>query len=137
MTDRRLVIFDVDGTLVDSQADILAAMGAAFAAEGLKMPPRARVLSGVGLSLPETFLRPAGEQGQENLGDGWGAGLGAEIDRKLHLHARSLRIEHPITKAVLQLVAPLPDHMARTWDFLGWEPREAPLDPFDPDDIAG
>ena len=27
----RLVIFDVDGTLVDSQADILAAMGAAFA----------------------------------------------------------------------------------------------------------
>ena len=27
----RLVIFDVDGTLVDSQADILAAMRAAFA----------------------------------------------------------------------------------------------------------
>ena len=43
MTELRLVIFDVDGTLVDSQADILAAMGAAFAAEGLKMPPRARV----------------------------------------------------------------------------------------------
>ncbi|MEM9637958.1 MAG: HAD family hydrolase, partial [Pseudomonadota bacterium] len=31
----RLVIFDVDGTLVDSQGDILAAMGAAFDAVGL------------------------------------------------------------------------------------------------------
>ncbi|MCP1168998.1 HAD-IA family hydrolase [Limimaricola litoreus] len=65
MTELRLVIFDVDGTLVDSQADILAAMGAAFAAEGLEMPARERVLSGVGLSLPETFLRLAGEQGQD------------------------------------------------------------------------
>ena len=31
MNDLRLVIFDVDGTLVDSQADILASMRAAFA----------------------------------------------------------------------------------------------------------
>ncbi|MGR3465939.1 HAD-IA family hydrolase [Limimaricola sp.] len=65
MTEPRLVIFDVDGTLVDSQRDILAAMAAAFAAEGLAVPPRERVLSGVGLSLPETFLRLAGEQGQD------------------------------------------------------------------------
>ncbi|EYD73446.1 HAD-IA family hydrolase [Limimaricola hongkongensis] len=65
MTEPRLVIFDVDGTLVDSQRDILAAMAAAFAAEGLAVPPRERVLSGVGLSLPETFLRLAGAQGQD------------------------------------------------------------------------
>ncbi|MGR3590382.1 MAG: RluA family pseudouridine synthase [Limimaricola soesokkakensis] len=75
-----------------------------------------------------------GGSSQENLGDGWGSGLGAEIDRKLHLHARSLKIEHPVTKAVLQLVAPLPEHMERTWDFLGWDAREAPMDPFDPND---
>ena len=43
------------------------------------------------------------------------------IDRKLHLHARSLRIEHPITKAVLQLVAPLPDHMKATFAQLGFD----------------
>jgi phosphoglycolate phosphatase len=54
---KRLVIFDVDGTLVDSQADILAAMSAAFASENLAPPPRAAVLSIVGLSLPQAFAR--------------------------------------------------------------------------------
>ncbi len=47
----RLVIFDVDGTLVDSQADILGAMDLAFAGEGMVTPPRAQVLGVVGLSL--------------------------------------------------------------------------------------
>ena len=47
----RAVIFDVDGTLVDSQADILAAMSAAFEAEGIKPPSRDEVLGIVGLSL--------------------------------------------------------------------------------------
>ena len=47
----RLVIFDVDGTLVDSQADILAAMRAAFAEVGEHAPDRARILGIVGLSL--------------------------------------------------------------------------------------
>ncbi len=53
----RLVIFDVDGTLVDSQADILGAMTVAFAAQDLPMPPREAVLGIVGLSLPEAFLK--------------------------------------------------------------------------------
>lgn len=47
----RLVIFDVDGTLVDSQADILGAMHLAFASEGLVTPARELVLGVVGLSL--------------------------------------------------------------------------------------
>ena len=55
MPDLRLVIFDVDGTLVDSQAEILGAMTHAFGAVGLVTPSRAEVLSIVGLSLPETF----------------------------------------------------------------------------------
>jgi phosphoglycolate phosphatase len=41
MSDLRLVVFDVDGTLVDSQAHILAAMERAFA-EGHPPPPRER-----------------------------------------------------------------------------------------------
>jgi 23S rRNA pseudouridine955/2504/2580 synthase len=67
---------------------------------------------------------------QENLGDGWGAGMGGEISRKMHLHARSLTIEHPETGAILHLTAPLPEHMQRTWDFVGWQVSHAPVDPF-------
>ncbi len=59
MTDLRLVIFDVDGTLVDSQAHIVAAMDAAFTANGLTPPDRARTLSIVGLSLPVAMVRLA------------------------------------------------------------------------------
>ncbi|MEM7488089.1 MAG: RluA family pseudouridine synthase [Pseudomonadota bacterium] len=75
-----------------------------------------------------------GGSGQENLGDGWGAQLGGEVSRKLHLHARSLKLTHPITGARLHLTAPLPAHMAQTWEMLGWDTRDAPDDPFDLDD---
>ena len=71
-----------------------------------------------------------GGSGQENLGDGWGAQLGGEISRKLHLHARSLQLTHPVTGNDLSLLADLPDHMSRTWDSLGWQIGDAPLDPF-------
>ena len=71
-----------------------------------------------------------GGSGQENLGDGWGAGAGG-LSKKLHLHARSLTVEHPVSGALLQLIAPLPEHMARTWDFVGWDPAAAALDPFE------
>jgi len=55
----RLVIFDVDGTLVDSQGDIVASMASAFAAVGLKTPDRDAVLSIVGLSLDHAMLKLA------------------------------------------------------------------------------
>lgn len=47
----RLVLFDVDGTLVDSQGAITGAMTAAFTGAGLLPPPREAMLSVVGLSL--------------------------------------------------------------------------------------
>lgn len=71
-----------------------------------------------------------GGSGQENLGDGWGAQLGGEISRKLHLHARSLSFDHPITKKRITLTAPLPEHMLRTWQALGWQEGDVPDDPF-------
>ncbi|MFO6465415.1 RluA family pseudouridine synthase [Jannaschia sp. KMU-145] len=71
-----------------------------------------------------------GGSGQENMGDGWGAQLGGEISRKLHLHARSLQLTHPITGARLHLTAPLPDHMVQTWAMLGWDAGDVPVDPF-------
>ncbi len=51
----KLVIFDCDGTLVDSQDAICGAMNLAFDKLGLPGPTRARVLGVVGLSLPEAF----------------------------------------------------------------------------------
>lgn len=71
-----------------------------------------------------------GGSSTENLGDGWGAGLGGEISRKLHLHARSLTIQHPITKEMLTFTAPLPEHMAKTWALLDWKEKDVPADPF-------
>ncbi len=61
MTDLRLVIFDVDGTLVDSQGDILAAMSAAFDRAGRPAPAREDVLAIVGLSLSEAMRQLAPE----------------------------------------------------------------------------
>lgn len=55
----RLVIFDVDGTLVDSQGSILAAMQTAFARLDLPAPDRSAVLSIVGLSLDRAMQRLA------------------------------------------------------------------------------
>jgi phosphoglycolate phosphatase len=52
---QQLLLLDVDGTLVDSQAMILAAQAEAFAAFHLPMPERAVALSIVGLSLHEAF----------------------------------------------------------------------------------
>ena len=63
MTDLRLVIFDVDGTLVDSQHLIVAAQEVAFAENGLPAPGRREALSVVGLSLPQAFRRLVGEDG--------------------------------------------------------------------------
>jgi 23S rRNA pseudouridine955/2504/2580 synthase len=67
----------------------------------------------------------------ENLGDGWGAGAGGDLSKKLHLHARSLTIEHPILKTQLTFTAPLPEHMARTWKLLDWKEGDVPADPFE------
>jgi phosphoglycolate phosphatase len=55
MTGSSLVIFDVDGTLVDSQHLILAAMAFAFGEAGYPVPAREEVLSVVGLSLPQAM----------------------------------------------------------------------------------
>lgn len=59
----KLILFDVDGTLVDSQNIIVAAQHAAFAAFGLEPPSRERSLSIVGLSLFEAFTALVGPKG--------------------------------------------------------------------------
>lgn len=53
----RLAIFDCDGTLIDSQHSIVAAMQRAFEAVALPCPARDACLSIVGLSLPQAIAR--------------------------------------------------------------------------------
>ena len=70
----RLAIFDCDGTLVDSQANIHAAMMACFAAAGLAAPDRAAVRRIVGLSLPEAMralLPDEGDARHQALTEGY------------------------------------------------------------------
>ncbi len=55
-----LVLFDVDGTLIDSQHMIVAAMDRAFEAVDLDPPTRAETLSVVGLSLAEAMTKLLG-----------------------------------------------------------------------------
>lgn len=51
----KLVIFDCDGTLVDSQNMIAASMERAYGDEGLVWPGRSATLSIVGLSIPQAM----------------------------------------------------------------------------------
>ncbi|MEM8550958.1 MAG: HAD-IA family hydrolase [Pseudomonadota bacterium] len=59
MSPLRLVLFDCDGTLVDSAGHIVNAMEKAFAAHGLEPPSAGKVKSIIGLSLPVAVARLA------------------------------------------------------------------------------
>lgn len=45
--------------------------------------------------------------------------LDSGIEPKLHLHARRLVIPHPAEATRIDVTAPLPEHMRRTWELLG------------------
>ena len=60
MSAMQLLIFDIDGTLVDSQDVIVEAQRRTFVAHGLPVPDRKTALSVVGLSLREAFEALAG-----------------------------------------------------------------------------
>lgn len=61
--DRALLLFDLDGTLIDSAAIILEAQRLAFESLSLPVPDRERGLSIVGLSLTEAFEALVGRDG--------------------------------------------------------------------------
>ena len=72
----KLVIWDVDGTLVDSHAIIMAAMDAGMAAAGLPPLPHRAVSGIVGLSLPvaiATLLPDAGQATRDRVAEGYRA----------------------------------------------------------------
>lgn len=51
----RAILFDLDGTLIDSQRDVLGAFTAAFGGLGLPLPPQERLLGLIGRRLEDCF----------------------------------------------------------------------------------
>jgi 23S rRNA pseudouridine955/2504/2580 synthase len=50
---------------------------------------------------------------------------GTGVSRKLHLHARAVRLPHPRSGKVLEVLAPLPPHMKASFDFFGFTESES------------
>lgn len=103
----RLVVFDCDGTLIDSQQMIVAAMAHAFESHGLDPLPRKKVLSIVGLSLDEALfaLIPHEEaKKRRSITEGY-------KDAFFHLRSRPELAEplFPGTREAIEAVAARPD----------------------------
>lgn len=67
--DVELLVFDWDGTLMDSEGRIVASMQAAFAELGREPPTSAAVRSVIGLGLEEALLRLPGVSADETLAE--------------------------------------------------------------------
>jgi phosphoglycolate phosphatase len=95
----QLIIFDVDGTLIDSQHMIVAAMDRAFAANKLAAPTREETLSIVGLSL-DTAMRTLCKEEPEVM-----AGPLVEAYKDAFFDLRSSREhEEPLFPGTLELL---------------------------------
>ena len=103
----RLAVFDCDGTLVDSQHSICAAMIRAFEGEKLVPPERATILSVVGLSLPLAMAR---------LLPGAEADYHDHLSESYKLAFRQLRRENAVSEPLYPGVADL----IRELDSDGW-----------------
>lgn len=65
MDGLRLAMFDVDGTLIDSQQTIVEAMTAAFVEFGLPAPPQIELRRNIGLSVYDGLARILPDGGEE------------------------------------------------------------------------
>ncbi|MDV7338504.1 RluA family pseudouridine synthase [Terasakiella sp. A23] len=53
---------------------------------------------------------------------------GDGVSKKMHLHARRLQIPSPDGYGVIDVTAPMPDHMIKSWDFFGFDVDEEDAD---------
>jgi phosphoglycolate phosphatase len=105
MSTPALLIFDVDGTLVDSAEEICATMDIAYRRCGHEPPARAQVLSIVGLSLPQAMQSLSPDITPEQNG--------ALVDayRDYFVEARAKNQHHtPLYDGVRDGLAALNDH---------------------------
>jgi phosphoglycolate phosphatase len=100
----RLALFDCDGTLVDSQHAICAAMDQCFAEAGLAAPARKRTRAVVGLSLLEAMraMVPEGDESQH-------AALAEGYKRAFRALRERGDLEEPLYDGIADLLATLAD----------------------------
>lgn len=101
----RLAVFDCDGTLVDSQANICRAMAAAFAGAALPEPDPRDVRRIVGLSLVEAVARLAPDRD---------ADLHSRVADDYKMHFRAMRtngnlLDEPLFPGIADAIASLLD----------------------------
>ena len=95
----RLAIFDCDGTLVDSQANICTAMATCFSDAGIPAPARDSTRRVVGLSLVEAVraLHPEGEHRFHlELAEGY-----KSVFQRMRVEGQ---VEEPLYDGVLELI---------------------------------
>lgn len=98
----KLVLFDCDGTLVDSQHAIVDSMNAAWEAHGLGVPDANAVRRVVGLSLVEAIMRLA-----PALTEKQACGV-AETYKKAFGDMRGMgRVEEPLYDGILEAIETL------------------------------
>ena len=101
----KLAVFDCDGTLVDSQANICRSMEAAFAIAGVEAPPRAAIRRIVGLSLVEAVraLLPEADDAQHRR-------MAADYKQAFFdLRTSGAMAEEPLFDGIAEVLATLAD----------------------------
>ncbi len=101
----KLAVFDCDGTLVDSQANICRAMEEAFAIADIPAPPRAAIRRIVGLSLVEAIraLLPHADDAQHRR-------MAADYKNAFfHLRTTGAMAEEPLFEGIADVLQTLVD----------------------------
>ena len=102
MSDLRLVVFDMDGTLIDSQDVIIEAMGRAFRRIGLPAPTGDQTRAIIGLSLAKAVSTIAPELSPSEVTAGVEAYRHSFIEMRAESGAEAAAPMYPGARAALE-----------------------------------